>query len=576
MNPIIENSVQIHDTVVLDTLPINADRLTLTSPAADIPAAADITAASGIDQAIESFIGPIAQAFSNVVFFELSVGGVGIPLIVVWLMAAAVFLTVYLRFQPIRGLKYSVGIIRGRFTRKTDPGQVSSFQALATELSGTVGLGNIAGVAVAITIGGPGAALWIIIFGFFAMTVKMAEATLGVKYRKILPDGTVSGGPMYYLRDGLAEIGRPKLGKFLAGFYAIATVIGVIGAGNLFQANQAAAILVKATGGDSSFLADKLWLIGVVVATLTALVILGGIKKIGLWTSRLTPMMAILYFLSVIVILIMNVGEIPHAFALMFSGAFTPDGLTGGVIGVAIVGIQRALFSNAAGIGSAAMAHAASKTTKPATEGFVAMWEPLIDSVIVCTLTSLAIITTGLYGSSSEDGIGLTSEAFATVAGWFPILLTICVVLFAFSTILAYGYYGQQALGYLTGNSRKADKAYQIFWILAVIVGASMSLESVIAFSDAIFFLMAFPNLLGLYFLSRILRLEVLRLRKRIDAGVMREITPAELQVGMGDHEPTADQIRAAEAGRRRKRDKLREVRDSLKAKKLERAKKRG
>lgn len=575
MNSIIENSGQIHDSAVVDSISINADPMTSATQPFDVLAApaADITA-SGVDQAIESFFGPIAQAFSNVVFFELNIGGLGIPLIVVWLMAAAVFLTIYLRFQPITGIKYSIGIIRGRFTRKTDPGQVSSFQALATELSGTVGLGNIAGVAVAITIGGPGAALWIIIFGFFAMTVKMAEATLGVKYRKVHADGTVSGGPMYYLRDGLAELGRPKLGKFLAVFYAATTVIGVIGAGNLFQANQAASILVKATGGEDSFLDGKLWLIGAVIAALTALVILGGIKKIGLWTSRLTPMMAILYFFSVVVILALNVTEIPHAFALMFTGAFSPDGMTGGIIGVAIVGIQRALFSSAAGVGSAGMAHAASKTTKPATEGFVAMWEPLIDSVIVCTLTSLAIITTGLYDSSSEDGIGLTSEAFATVAGWFPVLLTICVVLFAFSTILAYGYYGQQALGYLTGNSKKADKAYQIFWILAVIVGASMSLESVIAFSDAIFFLMAFPNLLGLYFLSRILRLEILRLRKRIDVGVMREIRPDELQVGMGDHEPTLEQIKAAEAGRRRKRDKLREVRDTLKAKKLERAKK--
>ena len=245
----------------------------------------------------------------------------------------------------------------------------------------------------------------------------------------------------------------------------------------------------------------------------------------------------------------------------------------GGIIGVAIVGIQRALFSSAAGVGSAGMAHAASKTTKPATEGFVAMWEPLIDSVIICTLTSLAIITTGLYTESTEDGIGLTAQAFGEVSSWFPYLLTIAVVLFAFSTILAYGYYGQQALGYLTKNSKAADKAYQIFWILAVIVGASMSLDSVIAFSDAIFFLMAFPNLLGIYFLARILRLEILRLRKRIDAGVMKEITPVELQVGMGDHEPTPEQIRAAEAGRRRKRDKLRDVRDTLRRKKLERKK---
>ncbi|WP_226830829.1 alanine/glycine:cation symporter family protein [Brevibacterium sp. FME17] len=593
MKPIIENFGQIHDIAVVDSTPISADRMTTVSQSVDVSAGGDVIAstgitadtgitagtdvtAAGVDQAIESFFGPIAQTFSEIVFFELNIGGLGIPLIVVWLMAAAVFLTIYLRFQPVTGLKYSVGIIRGRFTRKTDPGQVSSFQALATELSGTVGLGNIAGVAVAITIGGPGAALWIIMFGFFAMTVKMAEATLGVKYRKVHADGTVSGGPMYYLRDGLAEIGRPKLGKFLAVFYAVTTVIGVIGAGNLFQANQAASILVKASGGEGSFLDGKSWLIGVVFAALTALVILGGIKKIGQWTSKLTPLMAILYFFSVIVILAVNVGEIPHAFALMFTGAFSPDGVTGGIIGVAIVGIQRALFSNAAGVGSAGMAHAASKTTKPATEGFVAMWEPLIDSVIICTLTSLAIITTGLYGSTTEDGIGLTSEAFATVAGWFPLLLTVCVVLFAFSTILAYGYYGQQALGYLTGNSKKADKAYQIFWILAVIIGASMSLDSVIAFSDAIFFLMAFPNLLGLYFLSRILRLEILRLRKRIDVGVMREITPAELQVGMGDHEPTAEQIKAAEAGRRRKRDKLREVRDSLRAKKLERTKRSG
>ena len=300
--------------------------------------AADTVQAAGIDQAIESFLGPIAQTFSSIVFFELRIGDLGIPLIVVWLMAAAVFLTIYLRFQPVTGLKYSLGIIRGRFTRKTDPGQVSSFQALATELSGTVGLGNIAGVAVAITVGGPGAALWIIIFGFFAMTVKMAEATLGVKYRRINDDGTVAGGPMYYLRDGLAEIGRPKLGKFLAAFYALTAVIGVIGAGNLFQANQAASILV-------------------VIAVLTALVILGGIRKIGQWTSKLPPMMAILYFLSVIVILIVNAGAIPGAFVLMVEGAFSPDGIAGGIVGVAIVGIQRALFSNAAGIGSAAMAH---------------------------------------------------------------------------------------------------------------------------------------------------------------------------------------------------------------------------
>lgn len=564
MNLITEHPAIFHDNDVL--------RSPLAAEQSSTLAGDQLVAAGGVDRAIESFFGPIATRFSEIVFYELQVGGVGIPLIVLWLMVAAVFLTIYLRFQPITGLRHSLGIIRGRYTRRTDPGEVSSFQALATELSGTVGLGNIAGVAVAITIGGPGAALWIIIFGFFAMTVKMAEATLGVKYRKVHADGSVSGGPMYYLREGLAEVGWPKLGKVLAVFYAATTVIGVIGAGNLFQANQAASIIVKATGGDGSILADKMWLIGLVMAILAGLVILGGIRSIGTWTSRITPLMAALYFLSILVILVVNATEIPHAFALMFQGAFSPEGVAGGFVGVAIVGIQRALFSNAAGVGSAAMAHSAVKTTKPATEGFVAMWEPLIDSVIICTLTSLAIITTGLYDTTTEDGIGLTSEAFATVAGWFPVLLTIAVLLFAFSTILAYGYYGQKALGYLTGDSKRAEKAYQVFWILAVVVGASMSLDSVIAFSDAIFFLMAFPNLLGIYFLARILRLEILRHRTKLEVGTLQEIDPADLQVGMGAHDPTPEQVKAAEVGRIRKRDRIRKVRDAFRAQQKERA----
>ena len=504
-------------------------------------------AASGVDQVIEAVVGPIANLLSAIVFFEIPVFG-GVPVIVLWLMAAAVFITVYLRFQPITGLHHSWNVIRGKATRKTDPGEVSSFQALATELSGTVGLGNIAGVAIAITVGGPGAALWIIIFGFFAMSVKMAEATLGVKYRRIAEDGTTSGGPMYYLRDGLAEIGRPRTGRFLAVFYAIATVIGVFGAGNLFQANQAAAVIVNATGGQDSFLADKLWLIGVVMAALCALVVLGGIKKIADWTSAITPLMALLYFAGAITVVVMNAGAVPQAFVLMFQGAFTGEGITGGFIGVAVVGIQRALFSNAAGVGSAGMAHSASKTTEPATEGYTALWEPLVDSVVICTLTALAIITTGLYDAETDGsdmaGVELTTQAFETVTPWFGTILTICVVLFGFSTILAYAYYGQKAMGFLTKENRKAEKGYQIAWVLAVIVGASISLDSVIAFSDSMFFLMSIPNLLGIYFLARILRLEVLRYQRRAELGMHDDI-PEELQVGLRDHEPTKAQVKA-------------------------------
>ena len=519
---------------------------------------ADAAEKSGVDQFLDKVFAPFAQVLSDIVFFALPLpGGAELPLIVVWLMAAAIFLTVYLRFQPITGLTHSLEVIRGKLTRKTDPGEVSSFQALATELSGTVGLGNIAGVAVAISVGGPGAALWLILFGLLAMSVKMAEATLGVKYRVVREDGTTAGGPMYYLKAGLAEIGRPKLGKFLSMFYAIAALIGVFGAGNLFQANQGAAVLVNATGGESSWFADKLWLIGVIMAVLAGLVIIGGIKKIADYTSAITPLMAILYMIGTIAVILVNFTSIPTAFGEMFAGAFTGGGVAGGVVGVAIIGIQRALFSNAAGVGSAGMAHSAVKTSRPATEGYTAMWEPLVDSVIVCTLTALAIITTGLYKQENDGsdaaGVELTASAFSTVASWFPVLLTICVVLFAFSTVLSYSYYGQKATDFLTGGSEVAQRIFQVVWILAIVVGASIGLESVVMFSDAMFFLMSVPNLLGIYFLAKVLRQEILHHKVRADTGTLPEI-PEDLQVGLRDHEPTQEQV-SSEAKRIAKKE---------------------
>ncbi|WP_420909166.1 alanine/glycine:cation symporter family protein [Brevibacterium luteolum] len=543
--------------------------MNMIAPPALLAGAAD-QSGSSVDQFIDGLFAPFAEWLSFIVFFEIPIFGVGLPLIVVWLMVGAIFLTVFLRFQPITGLGHSLKVIRGKFTRKTDPGEVSSFQALATELSGTVGLGNIAGVAVAITIGGPGAALWIIIFGLLAMSMKMAEATLGVKYRQITGDGKTSGGPMYYLREGLAEVGWPRLGKFLAVFYALTTLIGVFGAGNLFQANQVAAIIVDSTGGDSSFLADKLWLIGLVMALVAGFVIIGGIKKIAEWTSAITPAMAILYTACVLIILAMNITNIPHAFWLMIEGAFTGEGVAGGIVGVAIVGIQRALFSNVGGVGTAGMAHAAVKTDEPATEGFTAMWEPLVDSVIICTLTALAIITTGLYQADAGDGstgagVALTSQAFATVSAWFPYLLTVAVVLFGFSTVLSYAYYGQKALGYLTKNSVVAEKIFQFVWVAAVVVGSAVSLDSVVAFSDATLFLMAVPNLLGLYFLSKIVRMEIIRHKTKVAVGTMSEV-PADLQVGLRDHEPTPEQVEREKTRRHKAREHRKRVRSGFRS----------
>lgn len=519
------------------------------------------------DEAVQAIFGPIADTLSAVVFYEIPIFG-GVPVIVLWLMAAAIFLTVWLRFQPVTGLLHSIDVIRGRASRKTDPGEVSSFQALATELSGTVGLGNIAGVAVAIGLGGPGAALWIAMFGILAMSVKMAEATLGVKYRHVAEDGTTRGGPMYYLRDGLAEIGWRRLGMVLAFLYAVFALVGVFGAGNLFQANQVTAVLVDATGSD--LLADNKWIVGAALAVLAGAVILGGIRSIGRWTSRITPAMAVLYIGSALAVIVVNIDQLPAAIGAILGGASSPSGIAGGAVGVAIVGIQRALFSNAAGVGSAGMAHSASKTQDPATEGFTAMWEPLIDSVVVCTLTALAITISGVYLQGAGDGsdaagVAMTAAAFATVADWFPILLTVSVVLFGFSTILGYAYYGELSAQYLFGESRGVQLGFRIVWVLAAVVGAAISLDAVVAFSDAMFFLMAVPNLLGIYFLARVVRLEILRRRHRDRMGMLPEIDP-ELQVGMGDHEPTREQVAAVRAEEEAEAERIDALHEKLEA----------
>lgn len=488
-----------------------------------------------VDETLEGFFGPLVDVLESVVFFTVPVAGADLPLLVVWLFAGGIFLTALLRFKPFRDLPHSLRIVRGHYNRHDDPGQLTSFQALATELSGTVGLGNIAGVAVAISVGGPGASLWIIIAGLLGMSVKMAEATLGQKYRRIHADGTVSGGPMYYLRDGLASIGRPRLGKVLSFAFAIFLMIGAMGAGNVFQANQLTAQVILATGGQDSALANSAWLIGLGLAVVTGFVILGGITSIARWTSKLTPLMALLYIGCVLVILATNLTHLPGSVALIFTSAFTGEGVSGGIIGVAIIGIQRALFSNAAGVGTAGLAHAATKNRRPAQEGFVAAWEPFIDSVVICTMTALAITVTGQYQNSSSDGVGLTTAAFATVHSAFPYLLTICVVLFAFSTILSYSYYGKKAAGYVFGQSKTAERIYDLAWLVMIVVGAAVSLDTVVRFSDAMFFLLTIPNLVGIYLLSGVLKKEILGHREDIRTGQLSVVPRTDRSTMMGN-----------------------------------------
>jgi len=467
----------------------------------------------GIDEKINQVVKPYSDAVAGAVFSSFPVAGVDIPFVLAWLIVAAAIFTFYFKFINIRAFKHGFELVRGDYHDPQAAGEVTHFQALATALSGTVGLGNIAGVAVAVSWGGPGATFWMILAFFLRMSSKFTECTLGVKYRDQHADGTVSGGPMYYLTKGLAERGAgfAKFGKVLAVLFAIFCIGGSFGGGNMFQANQSFAQLVNVTGGDTSWVADKGWLFGLIIAALVGVVIIGGIKGIARVTSKIVPFMAIVYVVSGLAIILLNFSEIPTAFGEIFSGAFTAAGIEGGVIGVLFQGFKRAAFSNEAGVGSAAIAHSAVQTNRPVTEGFVALYEPFIDTVVVCTITALVIIITNTYvpGVDASMGVQLTSNAFESTFSWFPWVLTVAVLLFAFSTMISWSYYGLKAWTFLFGENRATDATYKILFLIFVIIGSSMQLGAVIDFSDAMIFAMAFPNLLGCYFLLPVVKKEL-------------------------------------------------------------------
>jgi alanine or glycine:cation symporter, AGCS family len=485
--------------------------------------------AQSIDDRIAEVLDPISSAIEGVVFYSVSVAGVDLPLIVLWLVSAGLFFTVYLGFLNLRGPKHALELVRGQYTNPDDAGEVTHFQALATAVSGTVGLGNIAGVAVAITLGGPGATVWMIIAGFLGMSSKMAECTLGVKYRRERADGTVSGGPMYYLERGIAEVtGRVRAGKTLAILFSISCIGGSIGAGNMFQANQATAQIIAVTGGADSPIVALRWVVGLVFAILVGAVIIGGIKSIARVTEKLVPIMAATYLLAAVVVIGANLPAVPAAFAEILRSAFAFDSVTGGIIGALIVGFQRAAFSNEAGIGSAAIAHSAVKTSHPSTEGHVALLEPFVDTIIVCTMTALIIVISGAYldeAAGELGGVALTSAAFETVLPWFPNVLAVAVIAFAFSTMLTWSYYGMKATGYLFNDSETAETVFKVLFCIFVIVGASLALGPVIGISDSMLFLMAIPNVLGMYIMARLIKREILGYRARVLSG---EITKVE------------------------------------------------
>ena len=497
-----------------------------------------------IDEKIDGFFRPIADWVGSIIFYPISFGDHSVPIVLFVLIGGALFFTIYFKFANFTLIGKAIKVVRGDYDQidkhgadvaegdstpggdvfesikvEDSEGEVTHFQALTAALSATVGLGNIAGVAVAIAVGGPGATLWMILAGLLGMASKFVECTLGVKYREVTEDGTVHGGPMYYLSKGLKEKGLAKLGKVLAVFFAIMCVGGSFGGGNMFQANQAAAQITERfgiEGGAAGFI------FGIIMAIIVGVVIIGGIKRIGSVTEKVVPFMAAIYVGAALIIIGMNYSVVPEAFGMIFNGAFTPDAALGGVLGVLIVGFQRAAFSNEAGVGSAAIAHSAVKTKYAASEGIVALLEPFIDTVIICTMTALVIIITNIeggflvYGAEGVQGVELTTTAFESAIPGFSWVLTMAVVLFAISTMLSWSYYGLQAWKFLFGRGNTADIVYKVMFLLFVVVGASISLGAVIDFSDAMIFAMVFPNVIGLLFLATVVRDELKKFMDKI------------------------------------------------------------
>ncbi|MCB1635789.1 MAG: alanine:cation symporter family protein [Xanthomonadales bacterium] len=481
----------------------------------------------GIDASIEAAIAPILNKISGAVFYSVPFFGSDLRLIVAWLVVAAVFCTIYFKFINLRGFYRGYRLIRGDYHDESAPGEVSHFQALSTAVSGTVGLGNIGGVAVAVTLGGPGATFWMVLAGFLGMATKFCECTLGVRYRTEHADGSVSGGPMHYLSKGIAER-FPTMGGFgktLAVIFAICCIGGSLGGGNMYQANQSFNQLVAVTGGAESWFADKGWLFGLGLAVITGMVVIGGIKSIAKVTSKLVPFMAAMYLLAGLVIILMHIPHLPEAIGQIISGAFSPEATFGGIVGVLIVGFQRAAFSNEAGIGSAPIAHSAVKTRYAATEGLVALWEPFLDTVVICTMTALVIIVSGQLDTQAETGlvgVALTSAAYGSVFSWFPYLLSVAVLLFAFSTMISWSYYGVKAATYLFGHSHQVMLGYHAVFLVFVVLGCSIQLQSVLDFSDAMIFMMSIPNLIGLYLLAPIVRSELNRFDSDLASGAVK------------------------------------------------------
>ena len=479
---------------------------------------------ANFSQSVDTFFNDYTGWFVGLIFKSVPIGEANFPLIVGWLLLAAFIFTLYFGFVQFKRAGMAIDIVKGKYTdpNSKEEGEVSHFQALTTALSGTVGLGNIAGVGVALAIGGPGATFWMILCGLLGMASKFCECTLGVKYRTILPSGAVSGGPMYYLSQGLSEKGLGGLGKALAIGFALMCILATLGAGNMFQANQAHAMLTYAFDVPSEYGV----MTGVILAALVFSVIVGGMPSIASVTEKIVPWMAALYVTMALIVIVTNLGQVGPAFSAIFEGAFTGAGVAGGFIGALIQGLKRATFSNEAGVVSAAIAHSAVKTKEPITEGLVSLLEPFVDTVVICTMTALVITIAGLnvapFDGNSLTGVTLTAASFTETADIFKYLLALAVIMFAFSTMISWSYYGLKAWTFLFGESRMIELLFKVIFCVFVVIGATIQFGAVIDFSDAALFAMSIFNIIGLYFLMPVVKKELASFITRIKSGEIK------------------------------------------------------
>lgn len=482
-----------------------------------------------LDSVIDSLLSPIADKISGIIFYSIRINGVEVQLLVALLMVAALYFTFRTRFIGIWGFKHALKLITKNYEhndtiKKKKRGEVSSFQALTATISASAGIGNVAGSAAAVSIGGPGVIFWMVIAGFFSMALKFAEVLLGIKFRQINPDGTVAGGPMYYIQNGLKY--NKYIGKFapyLSKIYAVCCIFAMIGGWNLFQINAMTTQITEVTGGESSFFANQSWLLGLIVAVITYFTIIGGIKAIGKFTSKVTPVMCTLYVTTAFIVCLLNIHHVPETLKLIVVEAFKPRALEGGLFACMLWGFRRAMFANESGLGTAPIAFSAVKTSKPVAQAFIATLQPFVDTVIVGSATAFVIVVSGAYlNTTGLAGIELTSQAFGSVCPFFPLLLTVMASCFVLSTMLCGSYYGVKSWNFLFGESIIMTRTFQIIYCIFIVIGSAMNFKSIINLSDAFTLFLAVPNLIAVFLLSDVIMKELKRYCKKYQVGLFR------------------------------------------------------